>query len=539
MRRIAKKSLLLRRKTYLQIDYMAKLQILQPLLLLLLTTAACTDRTTSYPTEIVALDSLSATQPKVALARLDSLSTEAAHYPARTAAYYHLVRTKAADRAYVRHTSDSLILTVVDYYEQHPESDLLAWAYCYAGRVCRDLHDAPRALSYFHRALDVLPPDGDDALRSSLLSQVGYIYYSQQLYAESADAKRHVIRLDSLKGSYDRMSMGYKDLAQCHLALNQPDSALLFAQRAMQLATEHQSLRRIPEIRLIEARIAMLDDDFTKAMQLLEPCLTDTLIANLTPYLAAANRAAEGLGDTTRIRSFSDQILASPSANAHARYAASRSLLGLAREQHRHADLLHYQELCIQLLDSISALDNAVDVKQISALYDYQLRERDNQRLRIEMQRDRIVSYSIIALLTLIVIILWLLVSRRRLHTRLQNTLADLFNIAYRQSDIYATIMSHIDSQLPLNDQDWQQVNALFEQHLPDFQSKLRRSYDFTTIEWRITLLTRLGIRNVDIATLVCKHPSTITHSKKRLCLKVLGIEDGKAEQWDEFIIGG
>lgn len=74
---------------------------------------------------------------------------------------------------------------------------------------------------------------------------------------------------------------------------------------------------------------------------------------------------------------------------------------------------------------------------------------------------------------------------------------------------------------------------------MPDFQSKLRRSYDFTTIEWRITLLTRLGIRNVDIATLVCKHPSTITHSKKRLCLKVLGIEDGKAEQWDEFIIGG
>lgn len=69
--------------------------------------------------------------------------------------YYYLLLTEARDRCYVPHTSDSLMLSVTDYYERENDKDKLIKSYYYTGRVYLDLHEGPTALSYFHKAFDI------------------------------------------------------------------------------------------------------------------------------------------------------------------------------------------------------------------------------------------------------------------------------------------------------------------------------------------------------------------------------------------------
>ena len=90
--------------------------------------------------------------------------------------YYRLLCIKANDKAYILHTSDSLILPVLHYYIEKDDERHLPEAYYYAGRVYRDLGDAPQALEYFEKAAEALPEDGGYKLKSKIYSQMGTLF---------------------------------------------------------------------------------------------------------------------------------------------------------------------------------------------------------------------------------------------------------------------------------------------------------------------------------------------------------------------------
>ncbi|MDE6633579.1 MAG: hypothetical protein K2K23_11320, partial [Muribaculaceae bacterium] len=89
--------------------------------------------------------------PKEMLERLDSIDVSSMKESDR---YFHaLLSIKAKDKAYIQHTSDSVILKVIDYYSGHKGSGLYPEALYYGGRVYSDIGDAPTALRYFQDAL--------------------------------------------------------------------------------------------------------------------------------------------------------------------------------------------------------------------------------------------------------------------------------------------------------------------------------------------------------------------------------------------------
>lgn len=123
-------------------------------------------------------------QPEEALAALDSINQDSLSNGDRH--YYDFLTIKARDKAYVTHTSDSLYLSVLDYYSDHNDHNLLPEVLYYGGRVYSDLGDYPTALTYFHQALDQLPegtPDLD--LRKRVLSQTGRLFTNLRLYNEA------------------------------------------------------------------------------------------------------------------------------------------------------------------------------------------------------------------------------------------------------------------------------------------------------------------------------------------------------------------
>lgn len=122
--------------------------------------------------------------PEEALSHLDSINykdlSEANQY------FYDLVKIKAEDKAYIKHTSDSIILRVISYYATHDKDKLYTEALYYGGRIYRDMGDSPNALKYFHLALDNLTErKADNNLKARILSQTGRLLTGISLYDEA------------------------------------------------------------------------------------------------------------------------------------------------------------------------------------------------------------------------------------------------------------------------------------------------------------------------------------------------------------------
>mgnify|MGYP003314410296 FL=1 len=78
--------------------------------------AACTNSALrTQHSQLAKADSLCSVQPDSALALLSQLESEMQQADKATRMYYQLLCIKASDKAYITHTSDSLIQEVLQY----------------------------------------------------------------------------------------------------------------------------------------------------------------------------------------------------------------------------------------------------------------------------------------------------------------------------------------------------------------------------------------------------------------------------------------
>lgn len=132
------------------------------------------------------------------LAALDSLATiDRAALGEADRNYYDFLSVKAADKAYVVHTTDTVILRVIDYAAEHRSHGYYPEALYYGGRVYSDLGDYPTALTYFHQALDELPDDdANRKLRGNIISQTGRLLINLRLYDQAVTYLDKVIEME-------------------------------------------------------------------------------------------------------------------------------------------------------------------------------------------------------------------------------------------------------------------------------------------------------------------------------------------------------
>ena len=145
-------------------------------LILIIILATCCTRRGRYDAVLAEIDSLTEVDADSANRQLARLSQEMSKASEGTRAYYDLLRVKAADKAHIKHTSDSLILAVAEYFEHHIESGHLPEAYYYVGRVNSDLMNGERAIIYFQKAILEDSAHVTPRLQSRVYAQLGYIY---------------------------------------------------------------------------------------------------------------------------------------------------------------------------------------------------------------------------------------------------------------------------------------------------------------------------------------------------------------------------
>ena len=214
--------------------HVAALCLALPMLLPLAT--SCGSR--PYPSSLLAVDSLCSADPGRALSLLDTLAPDTQSMSLRDRMYYRLLRVKAADKAYIPHTSDSLILPLVRYYRSRRDKSLLPEALYYAGRTYSDLKDAPLALEYYQQAIDVMTQEKltDYDLMSRIYSQMGELFIYQRLYKEAPGVIRKAYECDLILKDSASLVFDLRDIGRVFAITDQPDSAVWYYEKAGEMA---------------------------------------------------------------------------------------------------------------------------------------------------------------------------------------------------------------------------------------------------------------------------------------------------------------
>ena len=183
------------------------------ILVLLWLMALVSCRHYEYPLVLQEADSLCTVLPDSAVSLLRAIADEMNQADEHVQMRYKLLTIKANDKAYITHTSDSLILSLVDYYKYGGDKAYLGEAYYYAGSTYRDLGDAPRALDYYQKALDAMPGDENLIVKSKVYAQMGDLFRYQFLYDEGLKSYRAAYRCDSIQQDTIGLIYDLRDIA--------------------------------------------------------------------------------------------------------------------------------------------------------------------------------------------------------------------------------------------------------------------------------------------------------------------------------------
>ena len=487
-----------------------------------------------------------------------------------------LLRIKVDDKLYrpVTHYRDT-ILQLVSYFEQHPKvlpsvlgSTGPALPYLYAGRIFADLGDAPQALDYYQRALDVQPArqmengkvkiENEDARRLAkqrglLHSFIGTIFIYQDMPYEAISeivlANQNAIMIQD---TID-IIFNYRDIAEQYKYLNENDSSLFYYQKALQYANDYGDMRRITELNSQIARFYKDQGKYHLARKYIQPAIDnfDSLNISSTYSILSdiyknTNKPDSALFLYSKLMQFG---------NVYAKYNANRGLCELYLRKGDVKSAYDFFSQYKELDDSIKKIENAETVARMHAAYNYQKHEREAQQLKAKNDRMRVYLLLLSSAVVVMLLLAGLVAVRRRYKRQLvQSNMGktDLLRYSYEQkteqqkqqereqvfgSPVYAAIQSHLRStdDVMLNDDEWEQLHQTVNAVYPNFREKLTSLTPMNNFEYQVCLLLKIGVKPSEIASLTAHSRESVTASRRRLYEKAMK-KSGKPSEWDALV---
>lgn len=567
------------------------------LLLFLFSLCACKDHT--YPHVLATADSLTYINPDSAINLLKQLRAEMAHAPEATQMYYRLLQIKADDKAYVTHTSDSIILPIVAYYEKKDDKEHLMEAYYFAGRVYSDLSDAPRALSYFQKAADVSQGCTDYRVISRIYSQIGELSLYQDIYDEALVAYRKAYLYNIQAKDSAGLVFNLKDIGWNYTALNKVDSSLYYYKAAYALA---EKLNNQQYMNVIQGELADLYiqlKDYDEARKILQAPLHNVERSNQSAIYSISADLYYNDNKTDSATLYAHRTL--ECGTIYARQSAHWILAQIAEQKGDCQTAIKQIQQYTACTDSIQKITKTATIRKMQSVYNYQLREKENDRLRAKNAEQKLViTYALLGFIILIALIAIYMLYNKRKKDQLQAQLQKLKEVEegqykksvlfieenkkrieeleaqleqekqekhlqlvqlqkqqyernitravanlrdeeaaeelFHNSDIYVRIREKAnDKGSKMTEEDWTELTTAINSTYNDFTSRLHALYRFSSIEMKICLLLKAKVPITTIADLTIRSKSAITSARRAMYEKVYGVK-GKPEDWDAFI---
>lgn len=409
-----------------------------PLLVLLIAVTGCSGH---YDERLQHIEGIVSDNPQQALDSLASIDSDL--LPEQDWHFYDLLTIKAKDKAYITHTSDSLILDVIDYFDSNSSDPIYCEALYYGGRVYADMGDYPAALQYYQKALDNLTSGAETSdLRSRINSQMGLLLVELRLYDSAViycteALNQAMLENDSLSIVYAQRSLGsvYHNLGTMEeegpertRCLNTADSLLTKAlDFSVSLPKEFPAA-----VRVLLAEVRQAKEDLGAALALVRntPDQVNPIIRNSALAVAADIYREAGIMDTAYM--YAHELVVSEDLNN--KKTGYRIILLPEFRNRIHPDTLNryyaeYKNILEAFFD-----DNRNEMSLIQeGRYNYDLQKRDKEKARRSNERLRWTIAGVVVLsLVFIILLLYSKYRDKAKIVRMRDELDELENLKYR-----------------------------------------------------------------------------------------------------------
>jgi tetratricopeptide (TPR) repeat protein len=209
--------------------------------------------------------------------------------------------------------------------------------------------------------------------------------------------------------------------------------------------------------------------------------------------------------------------------------AACKGLQEVYEKKKMPDSIAKYSKFCYELNDSAYSLSEMQNIQKLQASYDYNHLRYKVEKKDLEAER----AWLIVALVSIIFIILGLYFGQKYFGLR-----KIALDYRLRKADITHHLKKLANSnppQYPTLD-DWDKLRALVEHEIPTFHKILKvDELSLTELEYDICLMIRVHLLPIEISKLKQCSPSHISNIRKRLLLRIFGIEGGSEDFDDEI----
>lgn len=340
--------------------------------------------------------------PDSALTYLSSLDSVIRYEPKETQMYYGLLTTKAKDKMYIIHKSDSLMRKIVHFYDSFGDKEKLMEAYYYLGSIYRDIKDIPQAITAFQQAVDAGRNSQQYLVLAQIYTQMGTLFAYQSLYEDALKVyKKSYIYYLKQK---DELGLIYalRNQGRMYESMSQPDSTIHYYQGAYEKALNFNDQQVINSISKEFGNVYLDLGKPSQAMKLFYsiPEQKDDAI-----YLYGLGSAylLTNQFDSTQYYYLEALKEGKKNQNIYLISSIYKALATIEAQKDYYPSAFNYVQKSLNLEDSIKKTTRTEAIGKIQSLYNYRHTEHENQQLLLKNKQTQIYIYLLIIALLLIV----------------------------------------------------------------------------------------------------------------------------------------
>ena len=467
--------------------------------------------------------------------------------------YSKLLRLKIADKGYhpIKNKKKE-IDSLVNYFQDQKDGDALAQAYYLAGRVNSDLGDSPKALILYQKAEETVNKD-NYALQGDIYCQMGYIYKECHLFHDAITTLEKAYIMDSLNNNKQNMLFDIRDIGTNYLHLQETNTAKLYFSEGFRKSIHTNEFMAKTFAHQL-AVIYLKQKDYSRAKEYLNISLnhTENYGDNKSGIYATAYKLYEATGEDELKNKYESWLL--DSGTIWAKKSIYKDQLSKILVNDRNPHILDIWNNYNQYSDSVSKFSDIESIKRIEQLYNYKLKEKENESLN---SHNTVLSIIIICLTITLISIIGLSFmtysnikqKRKNLELKLdkyetlkrsseqknkQNIQKE--NCAFKKSEIHQIIQNEIENgSYTLQDSHWKDLEKTVNEIYPNFTNNLNSFYEVSDHELKVCLMVKIGISPTYIAKFTNHSKEAINSTRGRLYAKVFK-KSASAPKWDDFI---
>ena len=435
--------------------------------------------------------------------------------------------------------NDSLAEDLVRYFDRHGDANQRMRSRYILGRTYYFLGELPRALEIYNEAADcadTTSADCDFAKLSRIYAQKASIYYDQ-VQARSQLSNLRLANYYAEKGLDTLMAVEcFSQQSNAYELLDNQDSVVLIKEMAAQMFNNLAKTDRAAQT-LGSAILALVKkgelskaksfiDIYESSSNLFSPNKDIVSGREVYYYIKGNYYLSINKVDSAEYL-FRKELKDGKDLNNQ---IAGCKGLQIVYEKRRITDsIAKYAKLSYELNDSAYLQSEMQNIQKFQASYNYNHLKYKVEKKELEAER----AWLVVALVSILFILFGVYFGRKYFGLR-----KIALDYRLRKANITHHLKKLANSnppQYPTID-DWDKLRALVEHEIPTFHKILKvDELSLTELEYDICLMIRVHLLPIEISKLKQCSPSHISNIRKRLLLRIFGIEGGSEDFDDEI----